>query len=301
MKFLISGDWHLRERTPQARTDDYFAAQEKKVGWVLNLAQKREASILHAGDLINSEPPSRFVLRWFIQRMIDEEFEDFYTVFGQHEMLHHSLKSLNRTGLSVLDAAGTVKIVDSDENLWSFPSERVELIGCHWGQEIPRREKVKGWIKILLIHRMIVKQELWAGQTADYGKAFLMKHNEYDLIVSGDNHQHFMFQVGDRYLFNAGSLMRMKADQLDHKPCVGLYDTETKELEVVEVPCTPAEEVLSREHIEEVQRRDERRQLLVKSLKEGYKIALSYKNNLQGFFEKNKTKEEVRNLIWENI
>ena len=129
----------------------------------------------------------------------------------------------------------------------------------------------------------------------------MREYKEYDLIVSGDNHQNFMFQDGRRYLYNAGSLMRMTAGQLDHRPEVGIYDTETKTLEMVKVPIRPAEEVLSREHIEEAKERDERLEAFVKSLKTDYGLELSFRRNLEEFFKANEVRESVRELILENM
>lgn len=300
VRLLLSGDWHLREKAPQARIDDYFRSQEEKLDWLFNLALEKQAVILQPGDFFDTNPPTEFIKQRFINKRGKWlQSLQILTIFGQHDMLHHSLKSLDRTGLAVLEAAGVVNIIDGGEKMISI--DNVDFVGCHWGQEVPRKRRVKGRVKVLVIHRMLINEPLWPGQDADYGEVFLKKYKEYDLIVSGDNHQFFMFQGGGRFLFNAGSLMRMTAAQFDHKPAVGIYDTDTRKLEVIEIPCASVDEVLTREHIDKVEERDERLRVFIDSLKQDYEIGLSFRDNLQKHFEENEIEQEIRDLIWENM
>ena len=298
MKLICTGDWHLRERPPEARRDDYFQEQNKKLDWVFGLAKREGAAIVQPGDFFNSNPPTEFLKQWVI-RKITEKGLRIYTVFGQHDLLHHSLQSLDRTGLSVLEAAGVVTILNGRGVL--LVKERVRLVGCHWGQEVPRLRRREGVTTVLVMHRMVIKEPLWPGQQADDGKVLLRKYPEYDLIITGDNHQCFMFESGGRFLFNAGSLMRMTASQFAHEPTVGIYDTKGREFRTVKIPCGPSEKVLSREHIEVVGERDERLRKFIESLKEDYEVGLSFRDNLQQFFEANKVEQSIQDLIWENM
>ena len=75
---------------------------------------------------------------------------------------------------------------------------------------------------------MIIKTKedtLWPGQVATDGLGQLEKQKEFDLILTGDNHQSFCITSNGRWLLNPGSMMRMRADQVDHNPIVGIYDT----------------------------------------------------------------------------
>ena len=44
----------------------------------------------------------------------------------------------------------------------------------------------------------------------------------YDIIVYGDNHKGFEYAIGGTDIFNCGTLMRRKSDEIDYKPQVGL-------------------------------------------------------------------------------
>jgi len=307
MHFILTTDWHLRERTPQAYIGDYFSDQEDAVDFVLQKAEDYDAPILNAGDVFHTTPSTHFIVQWIISKLKERKVE-MLCVFGQHDLLHHSLKSTDRTGLAVLSAAGAVELLDADYySFYPSSNKEVQLYGVNWSEEIPRLARPKKNQKtnarrILVAHTMVVDEKLWSSQfDYTYGKAMLRKLQEYDLIVTGDNHKRFYFSDGNRYLVNCGSLMRTTAAQFAHKPCIGLYDTETRTLEMVDVPCPPADEVLSREHLDEVEERNERLEAFITSLKDDYEIDLDFEGNLEKFFSANEVREEVQELIWGNM
>ena len=45
---------------------------------------------------------------------------------------------------------------------------------------------------------------------------------DFDVVIFGDNHKGFLTKIGDTTIFNCGTLMRRKTDEVDYKPWVGL-------------------------------------------------------------------------------
>jgi hypothetical protein len=117
------------------------------------------------------------------------------------------------------------------------------------------------------------------------------------LIVVGDNHQTFVVEEGGRLLVSPGSLMRRTADQVNHKPCVFLWDAKTNEVEPVYLPIKKG--VISREHIDRVKQRETRIEAFVSHLEKGFEIGLNFKHNLKRLIQENNIHPNTQKVVWE--
>ena len=150
---------------------------------------------------------------------------------------------------------------------------------------------------IAITHQMIIENKpLWPGQEALKGHQVLKKFPEYQLILSGDNHNAFVAEYKGRKLVNPGSMMRAFADQENHKPRVYLWWAETNEIEAVYLPIEQG--VISRTHIEVAQDRKNRNKAFIERINEDVEIALSYENNLENYFNKYRTEKKVKEKTW---
>jgi hypothetical protein len=180
---IITADLHLREDRPQCRTDDYFAAQAKKIEWLCELQEKYDCPILDAGDIFNKSKPSPYLLQWAIRNLPN----NFHTIPGNHDLPNHNLESYEKSGICVLEFANTIKfhsfIQTTNFNLWSIP----------WGCKIPPGPilpKFKNDINVLLTHIMTwTGREPYPGANKDGNSALslLKKYKQFDLIVTGHN------------------------------------------------------------------------------------------------------------------
>lgn len=172
--------------------------------------------------------------------------------------------------------------------------------GCSYGEEIP--EPVEGAFNVLLIHKMIVEEKLWNAQEGhEHSNLFLRQHN-FDLIVSGDNHQGFITQSkGGRLLVNCGAMMRNTIALIDHKPFVVIYDTETREYEKVFMPIKPAAEVFRMEKVIAEKERNASLDSFITGLSEQKEIGLLFEDNLQSYAKLNDVCEEIMNEIYESF
>ena len=264
MKLLIMGDFHLRFKKPAMRLDEnYFQTQRGKVEWILNLAGATNCNfILQPGDFFDGVDVPDFVKQSYI-RLFKEKNIPILTVAGQHDMRYHS-RRLETTPISVMEASGVVQILGRKD--WLGKGKPIIFYGASWGEEIPEiKDKEK--INILLTHRMVIDNEkLWFGQENYTTAKQLLKDYDFDLIVTGDNHQSFICENNQRYVVNCGSLMRANIDQAKHKPVVYVYDTETRELEKHFIPVEPAKKVLDLSKAELIKTRDSKLEKFVDSL-----------------------------------
>lgn len=227
MKLLLTGDWQLRFRKPEMRLDEnYFETQAGKVRQILEIAEKNDCgAILQPGDFFDGVETPWFVVQHYMKMLIDILFDkgiDLICSPGQHDLRYHT-REIENTPLGVLKAAQILSL----EEIISY-GDGIQICSVWWGNnEIPRTVKSKN--NILLMHRMVLQKKLWLGQTDFvYARDLLKNYPEFDLFVTGDNHQGFVEEDNGRYVVNCGSLMRANIDQVDHKPRVYVYDTEKR-------------------------------------------------------------------------
>lgn len=219
MKLTLIGDMHITDKRPSCRNDKNYA---QTCMYKLHEALLPDTDlVLQAGDFFDSHTISNRILGDTINllRVLSKQV---LCVFGQHDKRFHSIDHSD-TALRILCETLYVS---------TFPlqTKAVSITACHFGMDIP--EPQKSDFNILILHKMITKSgPLFPGQI-DFvpAKDFLEKHN-YDLILSGDNHQTFIEEMGGRFLVNPGCMMRKTIDMIDHEPCFFIFDTDSKQLE----------------------------------------------------------------------
>jgi hypothetical protein len=134
---------------------------------------------------------------------------------------------------------------------------------------------------------------------------YLKENSGYDLILCGDIHQKFCFSYKGRHIVNAGPMIRKEATAYNflHKPGFFVYDTDTQLMpEWVEIPHAPADQVLSRTHIdydaEAITVLDEFIGSIVDS---DLSMEANFIDNLWLFVQKNKIEKPVVDILSEIV
>ena len=282
---ILCADLHLREDQPLCRTDNYFLTQINKLNFLFELGTKHNIwTFFCAGDFFDKAKVSEE----FKTNLLECDMPPFYVIPGNHDLPEHNVKNFKKSSLGVMKAADKVTV-----------KENVPLETFHTAN-IKNR-------KIGLIHKLIHKSTedsvVAEGKTISYPAQKLLKDNpEFDLILSGDNHKTFVEEYEGRLLVNPGSMMRMTAAQVDHKPCVFLYYAETNTIEPVYFPIEQG--VVSREHIEEKQHkeeRDKRMDAFVKKAGINIELGIKFEKNLEEYFKLIKIRKAVQQKVWEFV
>ena len=202
-------------------------------------------------------------------------------------MRYHS-SDIKNTPLGVLQAAGVVTIIEKPTSL----DEQATIHGAGWEQDIPEPYQ-RGFPEtiptILLLHMLISDKPLYPGH-ANVHSGWMLNKCKFDLIVSGDNHQHFTNQTSDaRWLINCGSLMRSSIDQKDHQPVVYIYE-ESKNPISIFLKVKPFEEVMNIEEAKKEKERNKELEDFVEGLSDTNIEGLDFKKNLIDHLTKNKGK-----------
>jgi len=278
---ILTGDWHLREDTPVCRTDDFQRNQWLKVGQVNALQAKYQCPVIHSGDLFNHWKPSP----WLLSKAMEHIPDQFYTVYGNHDLPQHSIQLEDKSGIFAMSMAGKLEI----------------LSGTHWGNTPERASfHYDPAISILVWHTMTYQGKLpWPGCEDPTGSRLLKQYPEFDLILTGHNHKGFVAELDGRLLVNPGSLMRQDADQIDYRPRVYLYNAEENRVEPYYLPVEP--DAVSRLHIEKDESRNQRISAFVERLNTREIKGANFEENLDEFFRNNKIRESVKNITYKAI
>jgi len=278
-KLLIFGDLHIRETNPVNRIDDFRSEQERKLKYVMRVANKRYkyiSIILQPGDFFDAADKVSYNM---LSKWIDffAPFPPILTVLGQHDTKNHHIHNTN-IPTSVLQSSKVLKVLG---NIPFDPYEKLHIYGASWGQEIPEIQN-KDVFNVLIIHKMIVKDKALWNEQEDYVLANkFLKSNGFDLIVSGDNHQKFVYAYDNRTLINAGSLMRTSINQNKHEPAAFVFDPITREINEIKIPVKPFGEVFNMVKHKEQETTKEELRSLVESLKQDYLPMSDFLKNLE--------------------
>jgi DNA repair exonuclease SbcCD nuclease subunit len=284
---ILTGDWHLRDTQPKARTDDFWEAQWKVVHKVFELSYELgrkydedmiSLPIIHSGDLYDNWKPSPHLLAKTIEvfKYWQEDFILFRTVYGNHDLPQHNIDLAHKTGIQVLEKARVVSVLN----------------GTHWGNK-PTGNDLVGIrrIPLLIWHVMTWKKEshTFKGDTSSPARKLLEDYEFADVILTGHNHIPFVEHYDNRVLVNPGGITRQTADQMDIEPRVYLlHEDGSVKLEILPY----SNDELTNEHNEKRQEKDERISAFVQRLNKGQKFA-SFEDNLDALVNGNKDIEKT--------
>jgi|LAHU01.1.fsa_nt_gb DNA repair exonuclease SbcCD nuclease subunit len=235
MKIVACGDLHLTDSSPKRRLDDYSSVLMEKFLYIVNYTMNEQYKVMVLpGDIFDTHRASNQLISTTIKTL--SNFVDtggvVLGVLGQHDL---AFRSPHNSPVRVLEAAGIITMLSEKP----FRLNGVSFYGSDFGSKVPdvmeREEK-----RILVIHKMISDRDYW-GSNLEYSSvsSFLKENGRFDIVISGDNHHSFDYkQAGrnQRVLINAGSLGRRSIDQIDHKPCFYVVDTDQVERSRIEVP-----------------------------------------------------------------
>lgn len=291
---ILTADWHLRGDVPKARLDKqtYHHTQAAKRDYIIALAMKCECPILVAGDVGHKPEWPNWLLTSLIGVLSAHKVR-VLVVPGQHDLPEHRLDQWQNSGLGVLEASGAVEVLV--EPLNSVVIDGIQIDTAPFGEEPPEfDDSNEAQRHVLCCHRLISdkKADPNGGVFVD---SFIKHHQQYDLILCGDNHKTFAKKYRDTLFLSPGSLMRMSADQIDHKPAVFLWYAETNLLRPVYLPIQA--DVVSREHIETKKAKEERLSAFVERMKGTGEQKLQFEKNLEGRMEEANASPRVRGKV----
>ena len=273
--FIFTSDWHLREDVPICRTDVFEESQWRKVRQIKDLQKRLQCPVIHAGDLFHHWKPSPYLLAATMKELPDE----FWTVYGQHDLPQHNWNLRHKSGIYVLQAAGSLKVLE----------------GGSWNQKVSRIPNTK----IGVTHRFVWDGEKipWPGCEETTALELLKKNKKYDLIISGDHHRPFIYTYKGRQLVNCGCLTRQDASYAEHLPRIWLCSGKNITPYYLDIN----KDAVSKIHLQRKAEKEQRIEAFVSRLDDEWETSISFKDNLNKFLKKNKVKKSVLQLIYNTL
>lgn len=300
MKLILLSDVHLSSKTPIGRLDDYRKTCLRKFEYVLKYAQKINAMILQAGDLFD-KPRDWFILI-DLNKMLKKYKYVLNCAYGQHDTYMYSVENRVYTSMGVLWTNDLINVLSEEPQNFGF-ALNCDFYGASFNPNLTIPKIVdKKKTNILVIHGTISDQAIYPGQQFYLAEQFLKDHKNFDLILCADIHRHFHFKSNDRHLVNTGPMMRKEATAYNftHKPCFYVYDTETKKLTKETIPHEPAEQVLSRKHIESSAEADTMLETFIAAVNDtDMAVGADLVDNIHAFLRKNKIEKTVCDILEE--
>ncbi len=290
---LLTSDWHLREDTPTCWIGDFQSEQWDSVNFVSGLQKRWNIPVICAGDIFHHWKPSP----WLLTMAMEYLPAKFFSCAGQHDMPQHNIDLIEKSGYFTLMKAEVIKTIDDWDLISHNPSRSIDIQFCHYGQspkDMGKRNK-----NILVWHHMTYINPPFPGATGGNAVSILKKYPQFDLIVTGDNHQSFYTEYEGRLLVNPGNLTRQTADQADFQPRIALWYADTNSIEWVNIPIQ--KNAITREHIEVKEQRDARIDAFISKLDGDWVAGMSFEENLEAFFAKNETRDPVKQIIYKVI
>lgn len=231
---VLCSDIHLSNRPPIARSaePDWFAAMERSIRYLAELAGKYEVPILCAGDVFDkwNSPPE------LINFALDT-LPVLHAIPGQHDLPYHNHNLRHMSAYNTLVGCG--KIVDLDA------SQRINNMYVHpaaWSRTLPPPCKVG--LNVGVLHRYIWKKGSgFKGAPEEatvIGMSRTNEFNGYKALVFGDNHKGFLTHhtVGGNLVsfLNCGTFFRRTIDEINYCPHVGLLHNDGS-IQLEYLPC----------------------------------------------------------------
>jgi len=297
MKLLLVSDIHSRYLPPENRTDDYFQALLNKLQQIAEIARKHRCqALLQAGDLWDSPEPSRYVQSQVLLTLREMGIP-IYTVFGQHDMVFRNWKNINRTATYLLQCAGVLTIVGLDGKPYEL-EKGIWVHGLSFEQDFNLPKPKKEDFNILIAHASVGTRPLYPGHVLPSPREFIHKHPGFDMMIVGDIHYTFEDKFKGCQIFNTGCIMRktVKKEDLEHKPCVFVYDTDNGEYEKIFLDVKPWEDIF---HIpdKQTEEADNKLQEFIDAIRNEKKLAVSFEENQQAYYKQHKVKKKIQEII----
>lgn len=290
---ILLSDVHLLSKDAPARLDNVAETALNKLQYVLDFAEIIKASIIQAGDLFDK--PRDWYLLPQVMEMIKQSGVDVYSIYGQHDTYMYSENTRDATNLGILIKAGLVTLLSSTPVIIS---DSIALYGASYGQAIPEPDNKRYLYNVLVIHAPIAEESPYNTNEYMDAKKFLQGNKGYDLILCGDIHMSFNITMGKNRIVNTGPMIRKegRAYNFTHKP--HFYVLEGDKLTRHDIPHLPAEEVLTREHLDSKASISKIMGAFTDALKERKQITgLDIISNLTTFVQENRNEGINDNVI----
>ena len=284
MKILITADWHVRGEKPICRTEENWIDSQRKT-----ISEIRSAFVLNKcdqiwilGDLFDSPRCSTEAVNMLIDELKKFPYDSVKILCGNHDLKDHNYENLE--GCSI----GTVlKFFDTIPCRFSISPLKISANAFGLDDE-------KSDAQIICTHQLTFPDEKSrpVENCGVLAQDLLDKWRNAEIIFTGDYHHGYIYKetettpfmvvASGRYVVTPGCINIQKADELDYKPFVVIWDVQdSTETKFEKIYLDPQIENCTRDHIEEREKNESMLSEVVETIKGGTEITLDFDSNLE--------------------
>lgn len=297
---LAWADLHFSHAKPKARgEDDWYAVMDGYLEQAHQIQSEFDGvPFITAGDVCHSWKEPAELLSFLIRRLP----MPCYGIPGNHDAPFHSYEQLKRSAYWTLVEAGRIAHLEKGV---TYSTGILNLHGFAFGHPVhPNPNPHDMAIEIAVVH-----DYLWTSPATCFEGAPEEKHigptipnlRGYDTAIFGDNHIGFDYRplTGKTNVYNAGTLMRRRADEVDYKPSIGLIyndgSVERRYLDVSKDKLNPT--------VDDGEQEDQPNITLDLSelLAKGAQQTIEFVETVKQWMKANKTSDHVRQKLVEII
>lgn len=226
---IFLADVHLSLKAPVWRSaePDWLEAQKRPLLEVCALQGQYQCPVFCAGDIFDRnrkvsdgwDAPAELI------NFAIKYLPKMYAIPGQHDLPNHQYSDIRRSAYWTLVKAG--KISNLEPEGVTVVNDRLFVSAFPPGYEIKPvggEGADRNTLFIAIVHDYIwIIDHSYPNAPDECHLSKKIKHlDSYDIAVYGDNHRGFLAEHIPFEVFNCGTLMRRKSDEIDYRPQVGL-------------------------------------------------------------------------------
>jgi DNA repair exonuclease SbcCD nuclease subunit len=305
MRYIITGDNHLRADRPLCRLDeDWIALQKTQLDFIVYEANRLEADVVITGDLFDVPRMPPKLVTGFIEA-ISPLLGKCYFIAGNHSLPWHKLENIGDSSMGILKA-----ITETNEKLVYLETTEYTENG-----RFEHTAKLEDGVYVIHTLTFPSVEEIPFGAEATSAYQLLDKYPDAVFIFTGDYHTKFVVEDDGRYVINPGCMNIQAADMIDYQPCVYFVDTGSQidvttkgdkskhyrhdDLEITAIPIPDDTTMLTRNHLDQQKARDSRISSFVETISHEGQIGLSFEDNLQAAIIANNLSQDIRDILTE--
>lgn len=211
---IVCADLHLSHTPPlaRAREPNWYVAMARSLERLRLLAAQYLVPVICAGDLFDrwNSPPE--LINFAIRHL---QGRPMAAIPGQHDMPYHSTERLGMSAYETLELAGVIRTLPP----YQKAGRGIHIYAFPFGA--PITPPTSAGVNIAVVHGYY-----WVPGRSFSENAPGRIANQFDgytTVILGDNHMAWnATTTGNTFIFNCGCFMRRYADQVGHRPRVGV-------------------------------------------------------------------------------
>lgn len=299
---VLFGDVHLSHQPPACRDADqagWYEIMATHLNQLGNIANG--LPIICSGDVFDrwNSPPE--LINFAIGHL-----PEMYSVYGQHDTPNHDGGQIHRSAYWTLVRSGKIKHMGGGRSI-QIGDRKLFARGFGWNEEIESNDHSspncrKHFLELLVAHKYCwTKGHSYKDAPVEgHWTNLLEKAKGYDTALFGDNHKGFLAPARDCVVFNNGTFMRRKSDEIGYRPHVGILMSDgSVEVEYLD---TSKDRFVEREDVPVLDDFGIDSEELVQTLRELGDVALDFFAVVRDWLAKNKGAGKlVRSLVVEAL